>query len=176
MRWQSAEVMLRDRDGMVRRRVLAVDSHRKWLDALRERWSHLAEIDVCTEFSAARTRLFEQPPPELLVTNLRLGPFNGLHLVFLAQSANLPTTCLTYGAQTNPTDLALAREAQLAGAFYEASYRLPYALPAYLQSELPERDRRDPAREDRRSTFRGGRRATDISEVRLSARQDILGV
>jgi hypothetical protein len=161
---------------MVRRRVLAVDSHRKWLDALRERWSHVAEVDVCTEFSAARTRLFEQPPPELLVTNLRLGPFNGLHLVFLAQSANLPTTCLTYGAPTNATDLALAREAQLAGAFYESSHRLPYALPAYLQSELPERDRRDPAREDRRSTFRGGRRATDISEVHLSARQDSFGV
>jgi hypothetical protein len=160
---------------MVRRRVLAVDSHRKWLDALRERWSHVAEIELCTEFSVARTRLFEVPPPELLVTNLRLGPFNGLHLVFLAQSANLPTTCLTYGAHTNPTDLALAREAQLAGAFYEASYRLPYALPAYLQSELPERDRRDPGREDRRSTFRGGRRSTDLTEVRLAAR-DILGV
>jgi len=163
---------------MVRRRVLAVDSHRKWLDALRERWSHLAAIDVCSEFSVARARLFEVPPPDLLVSNLRLGPFNGLHLVFLAQSANLPTTCLTYGGHTNPTDLALAREAQLAGAFYEASYRLPYALPAYLQSELPARDRRDPAREDRRSTFRGGRRATDLTEVRLTARQgpNLLGV
>jgi hypothetical protein len=160
---------------MVRRRVLAVDSHRKWLDALRERWSHLAEIEVCTEFSVARARLFDLPPPELLVTNLRLGPFNGLHLVFLAQSANLPTICLAYGAHRNPTDLALAREAQLAGAFYEASYKLPHALPAFLQSELPERDRRDPARDDRRSSFRGGRRATDLTEVRLAA-QDTLGV
>ena len=163
---------------MLRRRVLAVDSHKKWLDALKERWNHLAEIEVCAEFPVARTRLFDVPPPELLVTNLRLGPFNGLHLVFLAQSASLPTTCLTYGTHNNPTDLALAREAQLAGAFYEASYRLPYALPSYLQSTLPERDRRDPGREDRRGTFRGGRRATDLTEVRLSARQDqdILGV
>jgi len=161
---------------MVRRRVLAVDSDRKWLDALKERWNHLAEIDVCTEFSVARVRLFETPPPDLLVTNLRLGPFNGLHLVFLAQSANLPTKCLTYGAHDNATNMALAREAQLAGAFYEASYRIPYALPSYLQTDLPDRDRRDPAREDRRHTFRGGRRATDLTEVRLTARgPDILG-
>ena len=64
--------------------------------------------------------------------------------MFLAQSATLPTLCLTYGAQTNPTDVALAREAQLAGAFYEASFKLLHALPAYIQSELPDRDRRDP--------------------------------
>jgi len=167
--------MLRDQSGMARRHVLAVDSHRKWLDALRERWSHLAAIEVCTEFSAARARLFEVPPPDLLVTNLRLGPFNGLHLVFLAQSANLPTLCLTYGAQTNPTDVALAREAQLAGAFYEASFKVVHALPAYILSELPERDRRDPMRSDRRSSFRGGRRATDVTELRMTA-HDTLGV
>ena len=163
---------------MVRRRVLAVDSHRKWLDGLKERWSHLVEVEVCTEFSIARARLFETPPPDLLVTNLRLGPFNGLHLVYLAQSANLPTICLTYGEHKNTTDVALAREAQLAGAFYEASYRLPHALPSYLQAELPERDRRDPARVDRRATFRGGRRATDLTEVRLNAGHghDTLGV
>jgi hypothetical protein len=154
---------------MVRRRVLAVDSYRKWLDILRVRWRHLAEIELCTEFPIARARLFETPAPDLLVTNLRLGPFNGLHLVFLAQSAHLPTTCLTYGAQNNVTDMALAREAQLAGAFYEASYRLPHVLPSYLQTELPERDRRDPGREDRRDTFRGGRRATDLTELRQTA-------
>ena len=167
--------MLPHQYGMVRRRVLAVDSHKKWLDALRERWNHLAEIAVCTEFSIARARLFEVPPPELLVTNLRLGPFNGLHLVFLAQSASLPTICLTYGTQTNPTDVALAREAQLAGAFYEASFKLLHALPAYIQSELPDRDRRDPVRSVRRSWLRGGRPATDVTAVRLTA-HDILGV
>src|SRR5262245_56371059 len=114
--------MLRDQSGMARRHVLAVDSHRTWLDALRERWSHLAEMQVCTECSTERACLFDVRPHDLLVTNLRLGPFNGLHLVFLSQSANLPTICLTYCAQTNPTDVALAREAQLAGAFYEAFF------------------------------------------------------
>src|SRR5436853_5768611 len=116
---------------MVRRRVLAVDPDPKWLDALRQRWKHDVDLDVRSDFPAARIRLFERPPPDLLVTNLRLGPFNGLHLVFLAQSSNLPTRCLTYGAHNNPTDIALAREAQLAGAFFEAAYRLPHALPAY---------------------------------------------
>jgi hypothetical protein len=159
---------------MVRRRVLAVDSHKKWLDALRERWTHLAEVEVCTEFSIARARLFEVPPPDLLVTKAP-GKRGRPKLVFLAQSANLPTTCLTYGAQTNPTDVALAREAQLAGAFYEASFKLLHALPAYIQGKLPDRDRRDPMRSDRRSSFRGGRRATDVTEVRLTA-HDILGV
>jgi DNA-binding NtrC family response regulator len=170
--------MQRIHHGMVRRRVLLVDSDRKWLDAVRERWSYLAQIDVCTDFAEARTRLFEAPVPELLVTNLRLGPFNGLHLVFLAQSANLPTRCLTYGAHNNITNMALAREAQSAGAFYEASYKLPHALSSYLQSELPDRDRRDPTRDDRRGTFRGGRRATDLTEIREIARitGDALGV
>ena len=46
------------------------------------------------------------------------------------------------------------------------------------QAELPSRDRRDPARVDRRSTFRGGRRATDLTEVRQNAGpgHDTLGV
>ena len=98
-----------------------------------------------------------------------------LAIFWFPSTANLPTTCLTYGAQTNPTDVALAREAQLAGAFYEASFKLLHALPAYIQGELPDRDRRDPMRSDRRSSFRGGRRATDVTDVRLTA-HDILGV
>src|SRR5438067_9087913 len=101
--------MLRVGSRMVRRCVLAVDCDRKWLDALRERWNHVAEIDTCVDFPSARARLFGTPPVDLLITNLRLGAFNGLHLVFLAQSSDLSTRCLTYGADNNATDMALAR-------------------------------------------------------------------
>ena len=161
---------------MLRRRVLAVDCDRKWLDALRERWSHVAEIDTCVDFPGARVRLFDTPPIDLLITNLRLGPFNGLHLVFLAQSSHLPTRCVTYGVDKNPTDMALAREAQLAGAFYEPASHLPYAMPSYVQTPLPDRDRRDVGREDRRAIFRGGRRAADVSDVRFNEGPGPVGV
>jgi hypothetical protein len=60
----------------------------------------------------------------------------------------------------------------LAGAFYEASFKVLHALPA--QSELPDRDRLINAQRSPQLA-RGVRRATDVTEVRLTA-HDILGV
>jgi hypothetical protein len=86
-----------------------------------------------------------------------------LHLVYLAVSARLQTRSLVYGEEP---DLPLAREAQGLGAFYEPRYRIPYAVRSYIgESALPTRDRRDPARLDRRRVFRGGRRSTDLKLV-----------
>ena len=155
--------------GHLSRGILLVDTNRKWLDALRDGLSliGIGQAELCTDFQCARKQL-RNAPPEVLITNLRLGAYNGLHLVMLALSAELPVRCLTYGTQSNPTDMALAREGQKAGAFFEPSYRLPHALPAYLRTSLPSHDRRDLASEDRRLTFRGGRRRTDAVEVRLS--------
>jgi hypothetical protein len=60
-------------------------------------------------------------------------------------------------------DVGFAREAQLAGAFYEVRTSLPAALISYLRAPaLPPRDRRDPEMRDRRATFRGGRRGSDL--------------
>lgn len=148
-------------------RILLVDTDKIWLDSLRVSMEHVGDVEVCEDFPSARTRLIASPP-DFLVTNVRLGAYNGLHLVMLVASANLPTRCLTYGEHGNRTDMALAREAQRAGTFYEPSYRIAHALPAYLQSALPPRDRRQLARDDRRGTFRGGRRVTDSALLQHS--------
>lgn len=150
------------------RRVLVVDGDQAFLRLMQSAIAHLADVDTCTDFETARKQLFDRPP-ELLVTNVRLGPYNGLHLVLLAAAAHLSTRCVTYGSTVNPTDMALAREAQTLGAFFEPFYRVRYALPSYVPASLPSRDRRDPTRVGRRLIFRGGRRATDLTPVRLSA-------
>ena len=46
-------------------------------------------MDVCRDFSTARERLLNQPP-DLLVTNVRLHEYNGLHLVHLATPHTMP--------------------------------------------------------------------------------------
>jgi hypothetical protein len=92
-----------------------------------------------------------------VVSNLRLGAFNGLHLTYAA-SANSPARCIIY---TDAREPALAQDVRRAGAFYEVTDRLPVTLTAYLTGDLPPADRRDPALPDRRVPFRGGRRSWD---------------
>src|ERR1700694_6031896 len=122
--------------------------------AIRSAWSSVAHVQGCSDFRTARRQLF-QHPPDLLVTNVYLDEFNGLHLVHLAATAALKTRSIVYASEL---DLGLAREAQAAGAFYERADRLSSALPSYARSILPPHDRRDPALMDRRlSSYRGGR-------------------
>jgi DNA-binding NarL/FixJ family response regulator len=130
------------------------------------RWPELRQagrsgifIERCTLFTEARHRLMSDPPA-LLVTNLRLGAYNGLHLVYLVTANRYPTRTIVYSTHQ---DLPLIEEAQSIGAFYETSVRLVNALPAYLHAKLPQKDRRSPARIDRRQMFRGGRRAADVA-------------
>ncbi|HVZ20368.1 MAG TPA: hypothetical protein VG871_04865 [Vicinamibacterales bacterium] len=114
-------------------------------------------VAVATSFTTARTKL-QQERPALLVTALRLGRYNGLHLVYLCAAANLPTKSVVH---TDTVDPAQAREVRSAGAFYEIRPRLPIVLPAYASSVLPSRDRREAVHFDRRRYFRGGRRVAD---------------
>jgi DNA-binding NtrC family response regulator len=147
----------------VKRDVLLVDGNREKLQALLEILALRAQVEACPDFANARARLLARPP-DLLVTNSRLGAYNGLHLAYLAAAAPLPTRVVIYG---DADSVALAREAQSAGAFYVPGRLIVAALPAYLDAELPPHDRRDVARADRRQQFRGGRRATDV-DPRLS--------
>jgi DNA-binding NtrC family response regulator len=125
-------------------------------DAVRE----VADIDVYADFVTARAQLFSKPYG-WLVTNARLGAYNGLHLVHLTKNSRLPIRSLVY---SDDCDLWLAREAQRVGAFYESRSRVDRALPAYLRgAPLPQEDRRSPADPDRRAAPRGGRRCTDSS-------------
>lgn len=127
------------------------------------RWPELRQagrglIDVCGDFTEARHRLM-QVPPQLLVTNLRLGAYNGLHLVYLVAANKYPTRTVVYSSHQ---DLPLIEEAQSIGAFFEPAQRLAQALPGYIHAALPPRDRRSPTQRDRRRIFRGGRRAADV--------------
>jgi CheY-like chemotaxis protein len=136
--------------------ILLVDPDPKGLHAVQSALRLVAGIEAFTDFRAARTRLLNQPP-DLLITNLRLQAYNGLHLVHLA--AGTRTRCIVYSTYD---DLMLAREVQAAGAFFEHPLRLPLVLPSYVNATLPEHDRRELATLDRRTAFRGGRRCSDL--------------
>ena len=136
--------------------ILLVDPDPKGLHAVQAALRLVANIEALTDFRDARTRLLDQPP-DLLVTNLRLQAYNGLHLVHLA--AGTHTRCIVYSTYD---DLMLAREVQAAGAFFEHPLRLPLVLHSYMNATLPDHDRRDLTMLDRRMAFRGGRRCSDL--------------
>ena len=54
------------------------------------------QILVCTDFAEAKPDL-EARPPDLLVTELKLGAYNGLHLAIRAQSRGLGTPTIIIG-------------------------------------------------------------------------------
>jgi len=145
----------------MRKRLLIVDTSLDRLCVLQQATRFVADVEGYCDFSAARAR-FLAHPADFLVTNLRLRAYNGLHLVYLAATlANAAgTRCIVYDEQS---DIGLLREAQSAGAFVDSANHLYYALPAYVTSTLPTRDRRDVRLTDRRIMFRGGRRSTDVA-------------
>ena len=115
----------------------------------------VASVAGYPDFQAARARLLADAP-ELLVTNVRLREYNGIHLVMLAPPS---TRSIVY---MQPEDPVLLREAQAVRAFVESPERLLLSLPSYVGADLHIRDRRELLRVDRRSTARGGRRAADV--------------
>jgi hypothetical protein len=137
--------------------ILVVDPDLNELRAAQTALRFVSDVETCTDFRSARTRLVNQPP-DLLITNLRLRAYNGLHLVHLA--AGTHTRCIVYSTYDDPV---LAREVQDTGAFFEHPSRLPLVLHSYLNATLPHRDRRDLTTFDRRTAFRGGRRCSDVS-------------
>jgi DNA-binding NtrC family response regulator len=141
---------------MDRPTVLIVDPDVHIAASLKASLEGVADTETCLDFTAARRRLIDHPP-DLLVSNLRLDAYNGLHLVHLASGAGLRTRSVLY---TDRQDAVLANEARAAGAFMEPLSRLAAALPAYANADLPHADRRSGS--DRRGTSRGGgRRAVD---------------
>ena len=66
--------------------------------------------------------------PTIVVTSMRLGSFNGVHLVYLTKLANPNAICVVYG------DDARADEAWRAGALYERRDVVPFAFARLLSS------------------------------------------
>jgi DNA-binding NtrC family response regulator len=76
-----------------------------------------------TDFRDAREAL-DADPPDLLITEVRLGAYNGLHLAIRARGRGLPTPIIVVG----PSDAILEAEARRQEAFYLESPVDPDAL------------------------------------------------
>ena len=135
--------------------VIIVDLDVDRVSKLHRSVQDVARVDAYLDFVSARTLLLRESP-EFLVTNVRLGAHNGLHLVHLALA---PTRSIIH---MEPEDPFLLREAQRLGAFVESPQRLLFSLRVYISAVLPLRDRRHPLRVNRRIIPRGGRRAADV--------------
>ncbi|MGE3507416.1 MAG: hypothetical protein AB7N65_00855 [Vicinamibacterales bacterium] len=95
-------------------RVLVVSKNLR----LREQFVHwLNEAGhpclVCADFRSARQEL-DVTIPELLITDVRLDAFNGLHLVIWTRAQGMPTKSILIGEP----DFVLQREADREGAVY----------------------------------------------------------
>src|SRR5262245_24485646 len=122
-------------------------------------------VSAHLDFGSARDALGSRPGPiAALVANVRLGEFNGIHLVYLAKMQHPKIRALVYA---KPHDPILALEAQQASAFYQRQAFLPFSLASFLRAGLPTNDRRTVSGFDRRTEFRGGRRTTDLPELAL---------
>ena len=142
-------------------RVLLVEPDADLRERLRLAAGKLAILDSLADFKGARAQLLSNPY-DWVVTNIRLAAYNGLQLVHLAAAVQLPARILVYADEQ---DGALAREAQLAGAFYELRRGVHRALPAYLRGAVPARDRRNAEQPDRRRLMRSGRRCSDAIDT-----------
>jgi len=123
------------------------------------------QVEEHDHFETARRRL-DVGRYDLIVTNLRLGAYNGLQLVYVARMVGAASRAIVYDESPS---LARARDVRWAGALYELKHRLPITLPTYVGAALPAGDRRNPMVSDRRVFARGGRRRWDRHVLALGA-------
>jgi hypothetical protein len=105
----------------------------------------IARVAAYDDFWSARAAVLDGSF-DFLVTNARLGAYNGVHLVYLAGAHGIAAHSIVY---SDRHDAGVACDVQVAGAFYETHDRLAVALTAYLRGPLPRRDRRNPSGADR---------------------------
>lgn len=99
-----------------RRHILLVDDDESLLDAFTRLLSAEGRYDVvpCATFEEARRRLRERTF-DVLLTDVRLGAFNGIQLVVLAKDMNPSTQLVVFSGFD---DDVLRTEAQHLGATY----------------------------------------------------------
>lgn len=100
---------------MIRRQHVVVVAQNPVLATTLLSWLSSAgyELAVVTTFAAARTLL--ETSPALMVSEMKLGQYNGLHLALKAKALGVPAVVI------GPDDTVLAREAGLVGAIYLSS-------------------------------------------------------
>ena len=115
-------------DKLTGRRVLLVDDDPALL-RLVSQWLTGGGFSVtaCDSFEDARRELTAHPP-DVLLTDLRLGAFNGLQLVILASELNPQPLTVVMSAYDDPT---LREEAERCGARYLLK---PFSSQAVLSS------------------------------------------
>lgn len=96
-----------------------------------------ARVDTASDFATARTLLATRSY-DWLVSNVRLGEYNGLHLVHLNSTNLAARNTLIYDDHADPW---LAGEARRIGAFYERGEHIVEAMPCYLRDEAADDDR-----------------------------------
>jgi hypothetical protein len=140
------------------KRILIVEPDQVVRGILEGAAASVAQVESHRRFETARASVLGTPF-DFLVTNVRLGAYNGLHLVYLSLSCPQMPRAIVF---SDEPDAGMGREVQRAGAFYELGARLPVTLAAYLTGALPRFDRRDPTAPDRRTRLGGGRRCCDL--------------
>ncbi len=140
-------------------RVLLVEPEAAARTILRDGIRTIARVAAYDDFWSARAGVLDGSF-DFLVTNARLGAYNGVHLVYIAGAHGVPVHSIVY---TGRHDAGVACDVQDAGAFYETHDRLVVTLTAYLRGPLPRRDRRDPSGAHRPSdaVCGSGRRCSD---------------
>ena len=113
-------------------RVLIVEPDIERSEQLREAVAAISVLTVCHDFVSAR-RIVLATPPDLLVTNIFLGAYNGLHLAHLVAANRFPTKVIVYSIRH---DAVLVAEARDAGAFVEDFSGLAGILPSYLGASV----------------------------------------
>lgn len=101
--------------------------------------------------------------PLMVVSHAVVGKAQGVHLAQAAIRANPQAHSVIYGSLS---ELVFARTAFTRCVFFERQTSVRHSLPRYLTANLPPVDRREVRLVDRRTTYRGGRRASDIDALR----------
>ena len=97
------------------RKTLIVDDDPSLLDALQRAFTEAGEqIVACSSFSDAR-RALQATHFDALITDVRLGEFNGLQLAFMARETSPDLTLIVFSGFDDPV---LRREADRLGAIY----------------------------------------------------------
>jgi hypothetical protein len=139
--------------------VLIVESNRQQADTLvNVARKYRNPVGVCSSFEEAYKEI-RLRGPMIVVTRAVIGVSQGVHLAQAAVRANKNAHAVIYGSVS---DLVLARQMFSTRVFFERQTFLSHTLQRYLTANLPGLDRRDVHVPDRRTTFRGGRRASDI--------------